>query len=265
MNLRLLVSFLLFASLALVPAEYAAGSSFGFTDTQLGGTSQIAYSLGLTGGACPPDCTMTVTINVSGTPSPNTTPVYLASLVFKFGGSSLLDLDAVGAETLPTGIPNGWNVVKDADVDNTATSNLHNGAVPNGGFVGFYNTNLTTNLVNLSSAGTFTFTFDAHGVNLSSNPSLHNEYYTLSGSAVNFDTFLSVTAGPVTPVSEHSSSFILLAITVLAMAGTVAWRNATAGKLRGQGGYLGIPFARLSRSSRPSRQVRRKSSMATHA
>ncbi len=31
-------------------------------------------------------------------------------------------------------------------------------------------------------------------MDLSSNPSLHNEYYTLDGSTVNFDTFLSETA-----------------------------------------------------------------------
>jgi len=165
---------------------------------------------------------MTVTIKVSGTPSPNVTPVYLGSLVFKFGGSSPLDLDSVGGDALPTAVPAGWAVVKDADVDNTSKSNLHNGSVPNGGFVGFYNTNLLTNLINLSAAGTYAFMFDAHGVNTSSNPSLHNEYYRLNGSTVGFDTFLSVTAtaqGPLTPTPEPTT--ILLALS--AVAGVGLW------------------------------------------
>ena len=61
-------------------------------------------------------------------------------LSYKFGGSSLLDLDGVGVDTLPTAIPTAWAVVQDADVKNTSTSHLHNGAMPNGGFVGFCNT-----------------------------------------------------------------------------------------------------------------------------
>lgn len=210
--------------LGLASPAGASSISYGFTDTQLGGTSQIAYTLGLSGAGCPPDCTVTATVNASGTPNPNTTPVYLGSLVFKFGGSTLLDLDAVGSEALPTAIPAGWGVVKDADVDNIATSNLHNGAVPGGGFSGFYNTNLTTNLINLSAPGSFAFMFDAHGVNLSSNPSLHNEYYTLDGSTVTFDTFLSETADPLTATPEPSS--IILASSMLAgLAGSTAWRK----------------------------------------
>jgi hypothetical protein len=212
-----------FASvLLLTPVAYSDSFDFGYIDKQLNGTSQIAYDLALSGAGCPPDCTMTVTIKVSGTPSPNTTPVYLGSLVFKFGGSSPLDLDSVGGDTLPTAIPAGWAVVKDADVDNTSTSNLHNGSVPNGGFVGFYNTNLATNLISLSTAGTYTFMFDAHGVNTSRNPSLHNEYYALNGSAVNFDTFLSVTASaqvPLTPTPEPTT----ILLTLSALAGVGIW------------------------------------------
>lgn len=222
--MRTLGILILLILLGVAPSAQAGTITYGFTDTQLGGTSQIGYTLGLTGGGCPPDCTTTVTVNSSGTPNPNVTPVYLGSLVFKFGGSTLLDLDAVGAETLPTAIPTGWGVVKDAEVDNVATSNLHNGAVPNGGFVGFYNTDLTANLINLSSSGTFTFTFDAHGVNTSSDPSLHNEYYTLEGSTVNFDTFLSETAEPLAATPEPSS--LILAATALAgFVSSRAWRK----------------------------------------
>jgi MYXO-CTERM domain-containing protein len=66
--------------------------------------------------------------------------------------------------------------------------------------------------------------FDAHGVDLSSNPSLHNEYYTLDGSTVNFDTFLSETADPLTATPEPSS--IILASSMLAgLAGSTAWRK----------------------------------------
>ena len=212
--------------LLLTPAAYSASFDFDYIDKQLNGTSQIAYDLALSGAGCPPDCTMTVTIKVSGTPSPNTTPVYLGSLVFKFGGSSPLDLDRVGGDTLPTAIPAGWAVVKDADVDNTSTSNLHNGSVPNGGFVGFYNTNLASNLINLSTAGTYTFTFDAHGVDTSSNPSLHNEYYTLNGSAVNFDTFLSVTASAQVPTTAPEPSTGICVGTVLAGLGLLSWRRS---------------------------------------
>ena len=208
--------------LLLTSAAYSDSFDFGYIDKQLNGTSQIAYDLALSGAGCPPDCTMTVTIKVSGTPSPNTTPVYLGSLVFKFGGSGLLDLDSVGGDTLPTAIPTGWAVVKDADVDNTSTSNLHNGSLPNGGFVGFYNTNLASNLVNLSTAGTYKFMFDAHGVDTSSSPSLHNEYYTLNNGAVNFDTFLSVTASAqVLMTTTPEPSTILLALS--ALAGVAIW------------------------------------------
>jgi len=226
--MKLSVVVLLLVSLGWVPVTYASSLTFGYTDTQLQGTSQIKYTLALTGGGCPPDCTMTVTINVSGTPSPNTTPEYLGTLVFKFGGSSLLDLDGVGVETLPTAIPSGWAVIKDADVDNTSTADLHhkgNGIVPNGGFVGFYNTNFTANLINLSSPGTYTFTFDAHGVNTSSNPSLHNEYYTLNGSTVNFDTILSVTASPLVATPEPGT--MLLVGSALTGLGALMrkWRN----------------------------------------
>jgi hypothetical protein len=217
--MRIKLFILLLLSLVFVPAAYATSFDFGLTDTQLNGTSAIAYALALTGATCPPDCTMKVTITVSGTPNPNTTPVYLGSLVFKFGGSTLMDLDTVGGEGLPTAIPTGWGVVRDADVDNTATSNLHQGANPNGGQVGFYNTNLTTNLINLSTPGTSTFTFDAHGVNLSSNPSLHNEYYTLNGSTVNFDTFLSATASPTVPTPEPATGPIVLALSALVCVG----------------------------------------------
>lgn len=223
-TVRILASVMLLVALGAVSPASADSINYGFTDTQLGGTSQIAYSIGLVGAGCPPDCTMTVTVDVSGTPSPNTTPVYLGSLVFKFGGSALLDLDAVGADTLPTAIPTGWGVVKDADVDNTSTSNLKNGAVPNGGFVGFYNTDLTTNLVNLSAAGTYTFMFDAHGVDTSSDPSLHNEYYTLDGSTVKFVTFLSVSAGPVT-VTPEPSTFVLAGTLLVGLASTAAWKR----------------------------------------
>ncbi len=210
--------------LGLVSAAHASTISYGFTDTQLGGTSQITYLLGLSGSGCPPDCTTTVTVTPSGTPNPNTTPVYLGSLVFKFGGSALLDLDAVGSNALPTAIPTGWGVVKDSDVDNVATSNLHSGTVPSGGFSGFYNTNLTTNLVNLSAAGSFSFMFDAHGVDLSSNPSIHNEYYTLDGSTVDFQTFLSGTADPITATPEPSS-LLLISSTLAGLAGSTAWRR----------------------------------------
>jgi hypothetical protein len=217
--MRVKLFILLLVSVVFAPAAYAMSFDFGFTDKQLNGTSQIVYDLALTGGGCPPDCTMKVTITASGTPNPNPTPVYLGSFVFKFGGSTLMDLDAVGGESLPTAIPAGWGVVLDADVDNTATSHLHQGATPNGGQVGFYNTNLTTNLISLSTAGTFTFTFDAHGVNLSSNPSLHNEYYTLNGSTVNFDTFLSVTASPTVPTPEPATGPIVLALSALVSVG----------------------------------------------
>jgi PEP-CTERM motif len=206
--------------LLLTPAAYSDSFDFGYIDKQLNGTSQIAYDLALSGAACPPDCTMIVTIKVSGTPSPNITPVYLGSLVFKFGGSSPLDLDSVGGDTLPTAIPAGWAVLKDADVDNRSSSNLHSGSVPNGGFVGFYNANLASNLISLSTAGTYTLMFDAHGVKTSSNPSLHNEYYTLNGRAVNFDTFLSVTASeqvPLMPTPEPTT--IVLALTALGGVG----------------------------------------------
>ena len=211
----------------LTSVAYSDSFDFGYIDKQLNGTSQIAYDLALSGAGCPPDCTMTVTIKVSGTPSPNVTPVYLGSLVFKFGGSSPLDLDSVGGDALPTAVPAGWAVVKDADVDNTSTSNLHNGSVPNGGFVGFYNTNLASNLIQLSTAGTYKFMFDAHGVDTSSSPSLHNEYYTLNGSAVNFDTFLSVTASAQVPttVPEGGSTGIFIG-TALAGLGLFYWRRS---------------------------------------
>ena len=221
---RILIVFMLILVLGLAPTAHASSISYGFTDTQFAGTSQIAYTLGLSGAGCPPDCTVTVTVNPSGTPNPNTTPVYLGSLVFKFGGSSLLDLDAVGSEALPTAIPAGWGVVKDADVDHIATSNLHNGAVPAGGFSGFYNTNLTTNLISLSAPGSFAFMFDAHGVDLSSNASLHNEYYTLDGSTVNFDTFLSDTADPLTATPEPSS-LVLASSMLVGLAGSAVWRT----------------------------------------
>jgi hypothetical protein len=116
--------------------------------------------------------------------------------------------------------------VKDADINNTSTSNLHNGSVPNGGFVGFYNTNLASNLINLSTAGTYTFMFDAHGVDTSSSPSLHNEYYTLNGSAVNFDTFLSETASAQVPTTVPEPSTGILAGSVLAGLGLLYWRRS---------------------------------------
>jgi|SRR5713101_767924 len=65
-------------------------------------------------------------------------------------GHDLLDLGNVGGETLPTAIPSGWGVLLDADVDNTSTADLHpngNGAIQNGGQVGFYNTNFLSNLL----------------------------------------------------------------------------------------------------------------------
>ena len=235
MNMKILMSLLLMVALGAVPAADAASFNYGYTDTQLHGTSQIDYNLALKGGGCPPDCTMAVTITVSGTPNPNTTPVYLGTLIFKFGGSTLLDLDGVGVETLPTAIPSGWGVIKDADVNNTSTADLHhngNGAVPNGGFVGFYNTNFTANLINLSAPGTFTFLFDAHGVNTNDNTSLHNEYYTLNGSTVNFQTFLSVSASPsaappqlVTP--EPSTGSMALIFSALIGVGVCVrkWRK----------------------------------------
>src|SRR5215470_11188289 len=113
--------------LLLTSVAHSDSFDFGYIDKQLNATNQIAYDLALSGAGCPPDCTMTVTIKVSGTPSPNTTPVYLGSLVFKFGGNNPLDLDSVGGETLPTAIPTGWAVGKDGDGDNSSTSKLHIG------------------------------------------------------------------------------------------------------------------------------------------
>ena len=88
--MRVKLFILLLASVVFAPAAYAMSFDFGFTDKQLNGTSQIVYDLALTGGGCPPDCTMKVTITASGTPNPNPTPVYLGSFVFKFGGSTLM-------------------------------------------------------------------------------------------------------------------------------------------------------------------------------
>ena len=62
-------------------------------------------------------------------------------------------------------------------------------------------------------------------MNTSSNPSLHNEYYTLNGSTVNFDTLLSVTASPLVATPEPGT--MLLVGSALTGLGALMrkWRN----------------------------------------
>src|SRR5262249_54475968 len=173
-----------------VAAPPAGATSFNyvFTDTSLGNT--VNYTLALSGAGCPANCAATFTVHITGTGS----TVYLGTLVFKFAGSTLADLDATGPEGLPTAIPTNWNVVKNSETNNTSTLNpaFPNGSVPNGGFYGFYNQDPTTNKINLGAPGTFTWVFDLHGFDFASAGSLHNTYYTTPSGAVTFDTILSV-------------------------------------------------------------------------